>query len=35
VFLQDGDDSFQRLLTLSLWGQMERRIAVFRHGQCQ
>ena len=29
-FQEDRDDGFERLLALTLWRQIERRIAVFR-----
>src|SRR5215813_12343979 len=32
-FQEDGDDGFERLLTLTLWREVERRIAMFRDGQ--
>jgi len=32
-FQEDGDDGFERLLPLTLRGQIEHRIAVFREGK--
>ena len=34
-FQQEGDDGFQGLLAVPLWGEVERRIVVFRNRQCQ
>ena len=32
-FQEDGDNGFERFLSLTLWGQIERRIAVFRQSK--
>src|SRR5215475_2632673 len=34
-FEEDSDDGFEGLLALTLWGQIERRIAVFRQSKGQ
>jgi hypothetical protein len=34
-FQEEGDDGFQGLLPLTLWGEVERRIVMFRQGQCK
>jgi hypothetical protein len=35
VFQEDGDKSCQGLLALTLWGQIEQRIAIFRQSERQ
>ena len=32
-FQEDGDDGFKCFLSLTLWGEIERRIAIFRKRQ--
>jgi hypothetical protein len=35
VFHEEGDKGFEGFLSLTLWGQMERRVTIFRDRQRQ